>query len=49
MPSVIIVPKKENHYLIFGNNISGFFSQGNRELGTFNVYETPGKPSTIAS
>lgn len=47
MPSVIIIPKKENLYLIFEINISGFSSQGNREPGIFNVYETPGKPSWL--
>lgn len=47
MPSVIIIPKKENLYLIFEISISGFFSQGNREPGTFNVYETPGKPPRL--
>lgn len=45
MPSVIMTPEKENQYLIWGNNISDFFSQGNREHGILNVYRTPGKSS----
>lgn len=39
--------KKQNNYLTFENNISGFFSQEKGEPGIFNVYETPGKPSWL--
>lgn len=39
--------KKNNNYLIFENNISGFFPEENREPGIYNDYKTLGKPSWL--